>query len=288
VNDGRGPAAATAGHFVAARLQARALNKYPGSPPATLDEAYAIQDAAINLWPDNIAGWKIGLIQPAFREAFAADRIAGPIFQSVTTLAAPNAIIELPLIENGFAAVEAEFVICVGADAPADRTDWSISDAAALVEAVHVGIESAGSPYSRINDHGPAVTASDFGNNAGLVVGPAITNWDGDALDRFTAEMRINNVSVGRGDASMIPGGPIAALAFVLGVTARRGRPLRKGQWISTGAVTGVHQIRIGDTASAQFGAGPTLHCRTVRAEPTETDRDPSRQTARYQPAKVE
>lgn len=265
---------------MAARLQGAALPEYPGAPPQSLDEAYAIQDAAIDLWPDDIAGWKIGLIQPAFRAAFGAERIAGPIFGADTTLASGDAPVDLPVFAGGFAAIEAEFVIRIAADAPADRLDWTLEDAATLIGAVHVGIESAGSPFPEINDHGPAVTASDFGNNAGLVVGGALADWDVTALKRFAAETWINGACVGKGDASMIPGGPVAALAFVLGVTARRGRPLRKGQWISTGAVTGVHAIRIGEIAFAKF-AGQTVHCRAVRAEPRTPDQDTRRPTSR-------
>jgi len=41
-------------------MTACALQDYPGPLPATLAEAYARQDAAINLWPDDIAGWKVG------------------------------------------------------------------------------------------------------------------------------------------------------------------------------------------------------------------------------------
>lgn len=269
--------AVTAGRFVEARLQAQALPDYPGSKPGSLDEAYAIQDAAISLWPDDVAGWKIGLIHPTFRAAFGAERIAGPIFNADTLRAEADTVFELPVFEGGFGAIEAEFVIRIATDAPADRTEWSLEDAAKLIDAVHVGIESAGSPFPEINDHGPAVTASDFGNNAGLVVGPALADWNSETLSRFTAETRINGASVGKGDASMIPGGPVAALAFVLGVTAKRGCPLRKGQWISTGAVTGVHPFRVGDTATAQFSEGLQLHCRAIRAEPRKADRDASR-----------
>jgi 2-keto-4-pentenoate hydratase len=249
--------------------------------PSSLAAAYAIQDAAIDLWPDDVSGWKIGLIHPDYRARFGADRIAGPIFSGNTVIADGDARVDLPVFEGGFGAIEAEFILRIGRDAPPDRTEWTLADAAALVDAVHVGIESAGSPFPEINDHGPAVTASDFGNNAGLVVGPQLKDWDAEALTRFTAETRINDVSVGRGDASMVPGGPMAALAFVLGVTAARGRPLRKGQWISTGAVTGVHTIKIGEMASAHFGDAGTLLCRAVRAEPRRTDRDTDRRSMR-------
>ncbi len=46
-----------------------------------------------------------------------------------------------------------------------------------LVSGLHVGIEAAGSPLAAINELGPTVVVSDFGNNAGLLLGPAIPDW---------------------------------------------------------------------------------------------------------------
>lgn len=273
MSDGREQSANTAKRFVEARLGGTALSAYPGPHPESLAEAYRSQDAAIDLWPDAVAGWKIGLIHPAFREQFGSDRIAGPIFSADTQITTADSLIEIPVFDGGFAAIEAEFVLRIARDAPADRMQWSPQAAGALIEAVHIGIENAGSPFSAINDHGPAVTASDFGNNAGLIVGPRIQDWDAEALERFTVETFVNDVSVGRGDASFVPGGPLAALAFVLSITAARGRPLRKGQWISTGAVTGVHPIRIGESARAIFGEYGDIRCRAVCAGPQKSDK---------------
>jgi 2-keto-4-pentenoate hydratase len=256
-----------AARFVTARLSGDHLKAYPGPVPVSLTTAYAIQDAAIDLWPDDVAGWKSGLVQPQHRAAFGdAERIAGPIFRDQVQRAVGDSVIDLPVFAGGFAAVEAEFVFRVGVDAPAERTAWSVADAAALVGDLFVGIESAGSPFPGINDLGPAVTASDFGNNAGLVLGARIENWRDIASTALTVETFIDGKSVGRGDASMIPGGTLAALAFIAGNAAARGRPLRAGQYISTGAVTGVHAIASGQTATADFGAYGQIRCRTVKA----------------------
>ena len=46
--------------FVQARLEARAVDGYPGQIPQTMDQAYAVQEAAIALYPDEIVGWKVG------------------------------------------------------------------------------------------------------------------------------------------------------------------------------------------------------------------------------------
>jgi 2-keto-4-pentenoate hydratase len=49
---------------------------------------------------------------------------------------------------------------------------------------------------------------------------------------------------------------------------AGRGIALAPGQWISSGAVTGVHPVRPGQTVEAQFREGVNLTCRLVAARP--------------------
>jgi 2-keto-4-pentenoate hydratase len=45
--------------------------------------------------------------------------------------------------------------------------------------------------------------------------------------------------------------------------------PLKAGQLVSTGATTGVHDIRAGQSASAMFGGVGEIRCRAVRAPRT-------------------
>lgn len=254
--------------FVAARLEARALPGYPGPLPQTLEEAYARQDAAITLWPDEIAGWKVGGIAAAWAARVGESRLLGPIFRCNLWRAAAGAPIPLPLIPGGFAAVESEYVFVLAACAPAQRTEWTPAAAADLVAELRVGIEFAGSPLATINELGPAVVVSDFGNNAGLVLGEPIPDWRSRPLESLTCETHVNGRSVGHGGAPAIAGGPLAALAFALGRSARRGRPLRCGDVVSTGACTGIHPIRIGEEARATFAGAADLRCRGVGANP--------------------
>ena len=71
--------------FVEARLAGRSIAAYPGQLPASPDEAYAIQFAAIHQWPDRVAGWKVGRINAPWDKAYGTVRIAGPIFRSQVT-----------------------------------------------------------------------------------------------------------------------------------------------------------------------------------------------------------
>jgi 2-keto-4-pentenoate hydratase len=255
-----------AAQFVSARLTGSPLERYPGSPPKNLATAYAIQDQAIEMWPDDLGGWKIGLVPPAHRQAFGAERIAGPIFKAQIQPASDK--VEIPVIPGGFAAAEAEFVIILDRDAPREARAWSCEEANVYAGTMHIGIEIAGSPFAGINDLGPAVTASDFGNNAGLIIGPAIADWRTPPLDTLTAETFIDGASVGKGSAAVIPNGPLAAVAFIIEHCARRGIRLRAGQAISTGATTGVHQIEAGRSIRADFGRYGAITCRATAAAP--------------------
>lgn len=259
------PARTLATRFVEARLDALALPRFPGEAPSDLASAYSVQDAAIEMWPDDVAGWKVGLIQSEQRARFGAERIAGPIFKR-QIYAGERGVVDLPLIEGGFGAVEAELVLVVGRTPPPDKMAWSAAEAAAYASAMHVGVEFAGSPFAGINDFGPAVTASDFGNNSGLVLGRAIANWRTTPVETLTAETRLDGVTIGSGSGANVPGGPLAAFAFILENCARRAIGLRPGHLVSTGAITGVHSVRVGQEAYVSFGQWGAVSCRIVAA----------------------
>ena len=242
--DSRATSLAIARVFVSARRSATFVPEFPGSIPPDMASGYAIQDAAIGLWQDSIAGWKVGLVPPPEQGRLGTNRLSGPIFSRKVTRsgAVPT---QLAAIVGGFAAI--------GVDASPDKTHWTLEEAAAVVGSWHLGMEFAASPLPTINDLGSTVVISDFGNNNGLIVGQrldaALLSDPGQLYCRATIEGR----EVGQATAAAIPGGPLEAVRFLLGHLAERGRPLRAGQWVSTGAVTGVHRIFPGQSGSAEL-----------------------------------
>jgi len=262
------PAETIAKRFVEARLATVSLAEFPGPIPADLASAYACQDAAIALWPDDIAGWKIGRIPPNREMSLGSGRLAGPIFRRSIQRAKAGMPVRFPIFEGGFAAVEAEFVFEVARDAAPGKTEWSLAEAAAIVGTLHVGVETAGSPLATINVLGPTVVISDFGNNAGLILGPEIADWRSRPFGELVCETFLNGRSVGKGAATDLPGGPIEAVRFLLEHCARRGRPLRKGMLVSSGAATGIHDIVSGETARFDFGRDGEIVCTAVTARP--------------------
>jgi 2-keto-4-pentenoate hydratase len=254
-----------ASRLVAARLNVTPLAHYPGEAPADMTSAYAVQDAAISMWPDKIAGWKVGLISSEHRAAYGGERLAGPIFSKQIARADSTPTL-LAIIRGGFAAAEAELVLEIGREPSLDKKHWSVEEASAYAGAMYVGVELAGSAFRGINDFGPAVTASDFGNNAGLVIGRAIADWRSVPLSDIAVSTRIDGAEVGANTAMNIPGGPLTAFSFILGHCAERGIRLTPGTLISTGAITGVHIVEPDQDIVADFGAYGAIACRTVDA----------------------
>jgi 2-keto-4-pentenoate hydratase len=256
-----------AGRFLAARRAAAGLDDYPGDFPATLDEAYAIQDEAIARWGRPVIGWKVGRVPPPLIERFGTDRLAGPIFHEAPAAAA-GAAVEMPVFAAGFAAGEAEFLLKIGAAPPAGQRNYSLEQAAGLIGAVHIGIEVASSPLGSINELGPIAVISDFGNNNGLVIGPEIVDWRASGFEDWEVTTRIDGGTVGNGRAAGFPDGAIGAARFLFELMARRGIALAPGQWISSGAVTGVHPARPGQIVEARFSDELSLACRLSAARP--------------------
>ncbi len=253
-----------AADFVHARRTATALDDYPGAIPGSLSQSYAIQDHAIELWGAPVVGWKIARLAPDKHGEHGTERLAGPVF-GTTLKVCDGQVLSVPVFVGGFAAVEAEFVFRVDHDADPDKVDYSEEEALRLIDAMFAGVEMAGSPLATINSLGPTVTASDFGNNFGLIVGEKLAGFDsdvttevlnGEAVAGFTTQSAIDGTVVGRGGLFSLPGGPLKAIAWLAGHLAGRGRPLRKGQYISSGATTGVHEIGPDQSAVVTFSGG--------------------------------
>ena len=258
-------AEAVAQAFVSARRAARVLGTYPGDRPADLAGAYRIQDRAIALDGRAVAGWKVGKINPPEDARLGSNRLAGPIFAGSVVHAVPGEAPAMPVFAGGFAAAEAEFLLHL---APGWNGTVPADDAAtaALIDDVRLGIEVASSPYPGINADGPLVTASDFGNNHGLVIGPALAGWRGLDLCAIMVTTLIDNAPVGEASAATMLDGPFGAVRFLLANLAARRISADGGLWVSSGAITGVHEVRPGQQVRAVFGLHGSVDCRITAA----------------------
>ena len=241
----------TARAFVEARRAGQAIAAYPGEPPLDLAQAYRVQDAAISLWQRAIGGWKVGRINAPEDERLGSDRLAGPIFAD-TIVDGTDGEPVLPVFADGFAAGEAELLLRLRVP-PSGGFPRNGFEALGWIDDVRIGLEIASSPYPGINADGACVTVSDHGNNAGLVLGPPVTQERWSELRAIEVETRVGDEIVGRASVATMLDGPLGAVRFLLGNLKERGIEPQAGWWISSGAITGVHPIAPGDRLTARF-----------------------------------
>lgn len=258
---------AIAAAFVSARRDGRALPVYPGAAPATMSDAYRIQGIALGLDGRAVAGWKVGRINPPLDAQLGANRLVGPIFADAVYADTGNGEPHTPVFGEGFVAGESELMLHVapGFAGPIPADD---AQTIAVIDDIRLGIEVASSPYPGINTDGPCVTVSDFGNNAALVLGASLPDWRAIDLCAIPVATLIDGQVVGEATAATMLDGPYGAVRFLLANLAARGINASGGFWVSTGAITGVHEARIGQQVTARFGEHGTVSCRLTEARP--------------------
>lgn len=244
--------------FLAARAKKTPLTEYPGAMPSTMAEAYAIQDRAILLDGRPVGGWKVGRIADDLVEHYGDNRLTGPIFRDEIFDGSDGAHPAMPVYADGFAAAEAEVLLCLGDVGSGGHGLMSIRDS--IVE-VRTGIEIASSPFPEINRHGPAVTASDYGNNKGLVLGPAIPGWREADLMSMPVEFFIDGRAAGAATMAAMLDGPFGSALFLIRTLRARGIAIAPGTWVSAGAITGIHEVRSGQRAEALFDGKIRVGC---------------------------
>jgi 2-keto-4-pentenoate hydratase len=253
-----------AAELVAARREGRSLTRFPGAIPASMAEAYQIQERAMSQWQDSLVGWKIGYIPADRRSAGDPDRLVCPIWRQQYHLSEEHvSAVEVGIFATGFAAVEAELVIRLRQDPPAhERGSWTAAEAAALEQHLLVGVEVASSPIPDINSLGPTVIAADFGNNNGLVLGSILADRPSDGPIRIACY--VDGHLMGEGSVENLPGGIHHGLATALNILASRGQPVRAGMVFATGAITGIHPIGPGQLCRVAVRGGPSVELRTA------------------------
>lgn len=252
VNEDAATLSAISQHLVSARLDARPLSDYPGKLPVNLESAYRIQSLSISVWPDEISGWKVGGVPQAFQARFGAERLSGPIFRAATQSVEEGETISMSIFRGGFAAIEAEFIAEFAVSIGPGEIDQSVIDVTDLVSTVYIGAETASSPMAEINRLGPVAIISDFGNNAGLVIGKKVEDWRNRLAEQITIDVTVDGEPVGS-IATAMNEGMLAAVSFLIELCAERGIHIPAGTLVSCGALSGIHDVQVGDLAQVHF-----------------------------------
>jgi 2-keto-4-pentenoate hydratase len=222
--------------LVAARRTGRRLERLPTScSPVTLDDAFAIQDATVAALGENVAGWKVSIVDGrAVRGAILGSRVfdSGAQIESAT----------VPLL-----GVEAEIAFRFERDLTAGR--YSHADVADAVTAFGA-IEIVDSRFSTYPDLPIMDRNADCVSNGGFVRGPAAAAWRKLDLKEIAVTLTIGGQEIVRRNGGHAAGDPLLpAVALVNELPGG----VKAGQIVTTGTYTGLNFAKPGQKVVATF-----------------------------------
>jgi 2-oxo-3-hexenedioate decarboxylase/2-keto-4-pentenoate hydratase len=236
--------------LLGARSERVRLDALPEGAPATIEEAYRIQDAVIERL-GTPAGWKIGCTSEFAQSMLGvgepfAGRVLAPL-----VFASPARIPAALLFMRG---IEVEFAFRMGRDLPAAGAPYDEAAVAEAVAAVHPAIEIVDSRYHDWLAVGGPHLIADNGCHGALVLG-AEADWRGLDLAAVATELWMNGERFAGGAGRDVLGHPLRALAWLANHRAARGEALRAGDIVSTGSTCdALGWAEAGDRAEARFG----------------------------------
>lgn len=250
--------------LIAARKTCTPLAEFPGTLPDTPKEAYQVQDQCISGWDDELVGWKVAGLKAELHDEFKAKRQSGPVFKKNLQISNGEDHILAPVYAQGFAAIEAEFVILLGDVSSLPTSNLTEQDAIKAIDKVFMGIEIASSPMKNTHSYGTLSPISDFGNNNGVIVGPEIKNWQEIDLSTINVSVKIGGEEVGKANTKPSLDGPLGAVTYLIEHLAQRGHDIKPGTYISSGAITGAHQADVNIASEVTFEGIGTISLELV------------------------
>ena len=216
--------------------------------PPDADAAYQVQDRLQKMWIDAgagaIVGWKVALTSKVMQELLGVARpCEGAIFASRVHHG------DVTVAHGDFVniGVEAEIAVRIAHDLPATGTPYDQDNirpgVAACMAAIEI-VDDRAIDYKLVE--APQLIA-DNSFNAGCILGPDVTNWQGLDLSALPGRMLINDEVVGEGVGGDALGHPLIPLAWLANNLNQRGTMLRAGDVVLTGSIVATKWLQPGD-----------------------------------------
>jgi 2-keto-4-pentenoate hydratase len=238
--------------LLAARLSNTMIDALPeGARPASIEDAYRIQDRFIEKLDRKIGGHFAGCTNPAIqRKLGIAEPYSARLFE---TLILPSpariAAVSFPPI-----VLECEFAFVFDRDLETRPTPYSLDEVRDAVRSVHPAIELVAGHLKDWTRQDIYSVIADNGTDGALIHGRGRTIGDLDLAD-VTVSLSVNGDILQTGRGADVLGHPLHALTWLVNAQSRRGQRILAGQMFSTGTATDMQPVQAGDRAVADFGA---------------------------------
>lgn len=220
---------------------------------AGLDDAYRVQDEAVQASGHARTGWKVGSTSAEARRKLGTDRPgAGALLEPFCF----GDGAEVPVFAAHAPAVEGEFVFAMGEGLPPREAPFERAEVLAAVMGIAGGVEVVGSRFEGgLAGLGREGVTADFGANIAFVEGEVRPDWRDRDLRGAGVALSVDGETLAEGTGALALGDPALVLLWLANHLRERGDGLRAGDRVTTGTCTGVAAIRPGARVLADFGA---------------------------------
>ncbi len=218
--------------------------------PATLSDAYRIQDGLVAKLGKPLGGWKVGATNPAPQKALALPGpFAGRIYADRIL---PNGV-TLPASKARLRGLEAEFAFRFKTPLKGRNAVYSRDEVLDAVDAVIPAVEVLDARFVTGMKMGGRHVIADLGYHGYFVLGDPIPDWRKVDLVASPASMTVDGQLIASGTGAAVLGDPVTALVW-LANHARRHRGIAAGMIVPTGSMTGLHFAPNPSKAVADYG----------------------------------
>ncbi len=241
--------------LIAAWKNRKTIPELPaGARPASVEEAYAVQDAVSRaLGP--VGGFKVGAATPAAeprRAPLLASRIhAGPARLSASDFHRLG--------------IEAELALRVGRDLPPRERRYTRDEVLAALDTLHPAIEIVDSRFADRERMDDLSLVADNQSNGAFVYGAQVREWRGVDLARQRVRLSIDGAVAVEREGGNTAGDPLRGVVWLANHLAARGEGLGAGQIVTTGSTTGLEWVKPGAVVEAEFPGFGAVRVTLVR-----------------------
>ncbi len=215
----------------------------------SIEEAYSIQERLVEKKIKEgyrILGPKMGLTSRAKMEQMGVEEpIYGYIFDYMAVAHG-----ELSMNELIHPKVEAEIAFVLGKDI--EGPDVTVEDVLAATDYVLPALEIIDSRYKDFKFTLPDVIA-DNASSSRVFFGNQMRSPENLELDLLGVTLSINGEIKDLGAGAAVLGHPADSVAMLANMLSRKGKKLKKGEIILSGAITGAIMLAVGNSVVAKF-----------------------------------
>lgn len=222
--------------------------------PATLDEAYFVQDRLAWAY-EEIGGWKVG--------APTAD--ATPVFAPMPLAWMSCSGCEMRGMTHRFRGLEAEIAFLMGEDLPPRETPYTRAEVLDAIASCHPAIEVIESGLLDPTQASKLSMVADLQMHGGFVYGDAIPDWQSIDFSKEHVSVVVDGAVRVERTGSNTSGDLIRLLPWLANEGAARTEGLKKGDWITTGSWTGCTQATAGSSVEVVFSTAGRVRLRFAK-----------------------